>query len=121
MPFNNKISRYIVVKDTFCFVYGESTDPNPLYNIPIDSLRAVVEDPNKPHKRSITISPMPNTNLQGTSLETVLLLDVRGALAYQFTFDVSTDEEVTKRFVEAVDLANSIGKANDSKGGGGGK
>eukprot|EP00551_Chaetoceros_affinis_P002357 CAMPEP_0203636360 /NCGR_PEP_ID=MMETSP0088-20131115/2914_1 /ASSEMBLY_ACC=CAM_ASM_001087 /TAXON_ID=426623 /ORGANISM="Chaetoceros affinis, Strain CCMP159" /LENGTH=241 /DNA_ID=CAMNT_0050490471 /DNA_START=62 /DNA_END=787 /DNA_ORIENTATION=- len=108
-----EISRYIVLKDTFCFVYGEQTDPNPLYIVPIDSLNAVVEDPKKPHKRSITVSPMANTNLQGDTLETVLLLDVRGSLAYQFTFDTTDDEDVSKRFVEAVGLANSIGKAND--------
>lgn len=109
----SKILRYIVVKDGYCFIYGEKSDPSPLYNIPIESLKPFLEDPNKPHKTSITVSPSPNTNLQGDGLETVLLLDARGDLAYQFTFEVNTDGDIAKRFIGAIEKANIVGKSRD--------
>ena len=68
------------------------------------------EDPNKPHKTSLTVSPMPNSNLQGESYETVLLLDSKKSLAYQFTFRMSEDKSVADRFIEAVGRANATEK-----------
>ena len=103
------------MKDSLCFVYTEEFDPNPLYTIPIESLKAVKENTEKPHKRSITVSPRPNTNLQSEVLETVYLLDARDSLAYQFTFDVSSDKGIPDRFIQSVGHANLIGKSKDTK------
>jgi hypothetical protein len=95
-------------------VYCGKTDPNPVYNIPLETLQAVKEDPKMPHKRSMTVSPMPNTNLQSQNLVTVLLVDVRNVLAYQLTFDVSKDPSAAERFIQAVGYANAVGKSRDA-------
>lgn len=58
---------------------------------------------------------MPNTNKQSQALETVLLLDARNTLIYQFTFDVNKDKSLPERFIQAVCKANVIGKSNDLK------
>ena len=56
---------------------------------------------------------MANTNLQSQTLETILLLDARDSLAYQFTFDVTENKEIGDQFMVAVQHANRIGKAKD--------
>ena len=56
---------------------------------------------------------MANTNLQSQTLETILLLDARNSLAYQFTFDVSENKEIGNQFMLAVQNANRIGKSKD--------
>jgi len=110
-----EILRYIAVKDENCFVYGEKNSPNPIYNIPIEHLSGVKEDPNNPNKKSLTVSPMPNTNLQAQTLETVLLLDSTGNLVFQLSFDTSLDKDIANRFLASVANANMIGKSNDLK------
>lgn len=113
--FVHQIRRYVVIKDTFCFIYVDKSDPNPLYTIPIESLRAVKDDKKKPHKQSLIVSPLPNTNDQNNALETVILLDARNKFVYQFTFDITLGKDVCNQFIQAVEHANAIGKANDSK------
>jgi len=99
--------RYVVVKDGSIFVYTEETDIYPLYNIPLGSLRPVKENPKKPHKASVTISPMTNTNLQKQEFETVVLVDARNTLAHQFTFDVGRKKDSADEFLLAVENVNS--------------
>lgn len=108
-----EILRFIVLKEQHCFVYTEETDPGPIYTIPMGSLKPVVENPKKPHRRSVTVSPAPNTNVTKDSMVTVLLLDARGVLAYQFTFDVSQDKNVANKFVLAVQNINTVHKQQD--------
>ncbi len=110
-----EIERYVVVQDNTCFVYTESTDPSPLYTIPIESLKAVREDPRKPHKRSLTVRPKPNSSLQGCGLETILLLDDNDKLAFQFTFDLSRGKSLADDFMAAVVEANMAAKRMDAK------
>lgn len=64
-----------------------------------------MEDPNKPEKTSVTISP---TSSKGSraDLVTVLLRYHDGSHAYQFTFDTSNDRSVAKRFYGAVERAS---------------
>ncbi len=103
-----QVARYVVIKDNFCFVYGHVTDPNPIYSVPIDTLKAVKEDPNKPLNGSIRVSP-----IAGQTLQTFFLVDARDSIAYQFSFDVSKDAEIGNSFTIAVKNANRIGKAKD--------
>lgn len=106
-------ARYVIVKDNNCFVFTEETSTNPLYNIPLGSLQPMKEDPKKPHKSSITISPSVNTNLPGANCETILLLDAMGELAYQFTFLISKDKDLATRFILAVQNINAYAKTMD--------
>lgn len=96
--------RYIAVKDCVCFVYTDETSPTPIFSIPLSSLQAVKEDPKKPHKRSVTVSPMANSNVTSDSLETILLLDAHRKLAYQFTFDISLEgsKDLGERFQSVI-------------------
>ena len=74
---------------------------------------AVKEDPKKPHKKSRTVSPRPNTNLPSEALETVLLVDSMNALAYQLTFEVNLDKDIANNFIQAVGDANLNGKSKE--------
>jgi len=106
-------ARYVVLKDQNCFVFIEESATSPLYNIPLGSLQPVKEDPKKPHKRSVTFSPSVHTNLSSADHETVLLLDARGELAYQFTFDISQHKDLATRFICAVLNINAYDKTID--------
>lgn len=98
-----EVLRFILVTGNVIFVYGQKTDLGPLYAIDIASVRAVVEDPNKPDPHSYTVSPQIGTNKAGTFLTTVLLKDrFTGKQAYQISFDTSHDNSVVKRFMAAV-------------------
>ncbi len=110
-----EIERFIVIQDNTCFVYTESSDPSPLYTIPIESLKPVREDPLNPHKRSLTVRPKPNSSLQGSELETILLLDDNDKLAFQFTFDLSRGKSLADDFMAAVLEANMAAKRIDTK------
>lgn len=97
--------RYVVVKDDVLFVYAEKTDPSYLYTVPLGSVKAIKEDPKKPHKRSVTVSPGYGMGIdrQDENLETALLLDGRGKLVLQVTFNCKDDTtDITNRFVSAV-------------------
>jgi hypothetical protein len=76
-----------LIKGDSCFVYGEESDPSPIYAIPLDDLYAIHEDPDNPDKGSITINPMP-TNKPPKNLVTVLLkYKENRKQAYQFMFN----------------------------------
>jgi hypothetical protein len=109
-----EVTRYVFVKGNCIFVYGQETDPSPLYAIPLETVQAVKEDPKKLDKHSVTISPRVNTNEARENLLTILLSNpnpnpnkTTRKHAYQFTFDVSHDKSVAKRFLE---LVNFVGK-----------
>lgn len=106
-----EVKKYMVVKAGSCFVYGEESDPSPMYSIPLNEVFAVLEDRNKPEKGSITISPIPNSNLPREGLVTVLLKYRKNKKqAYQFTFDTkATDKSFPKRFMELVEQAQMKG------------
>eukprot|EP00979_Chaetoceros_neogracilis_P001114 scaffold197_cov268-Chaetoceros_neogracile.AAC.29 len=90
----------------------EEADPNYIYTVPLSSLKAVKENPKKPHKRSMTVSPGfgQGVDRQGDNLVNILLLDARDKLAYQITLDTIHDEGVADRFVLAVENINSAEK-----------
>jgi hypothetical protein len=101
-----EVKKYALIKGESCFIYGEETDPSPLYAIPLSDLKAVLEDRDHPDPGSITISPMPDTNKSRPEMVTVLLKSkLDGSQQYQFTFDTSKDRSRPKRFMEAVERA----------------
>jgi hypothetical protein len=112
-----EIMRYIAVKDDVLFVYAEKTDPTYLYSIPLETLQAVKEDPKKPHKRSVTISPGYGSGIsrQDDNIENALLLDAQGKLVYQITFNCKDDKEITNRFITAVTSVNLVEKKGGEK------
>mmetsp|Transcript_16699 Transcript_16699/g.23668 ORF Transcript_16699/g.23668 Transcript_16699/m.23668 type:complete len:248 (-) Transcript_16699:184-927(-) len=110
-----EILRYVVIQSNFCYVYAEETDLSPIYVIPLGSLLAVKEDPKSPNPRSFTVSPLPNTNMSKSTMTTVLLTDAKGALAYQFTFDNSSDTKRSDRFIAAVENVNMMTKKGDKE------
>jgi hypothetical protein len=98
-----EVKKYCLVKGDTCFIYGYETDNKPLYVIPIDDLYAIQEDPNEPDKGSITISPVPDTNMPRKEMVTILLkYNSNSQQAYQFTFDTERDPTLAKRFLDVV-------------------
>lgn len=101
-----EVRKYILVKAGTCFVFGEKTDPSPLYAIPLDEMTAVQEDPNHPDPAGVTVSPMPDTNKPRDGMITVMLkYKTNGKQAYQFTFDTISngcDRTIPKRFMDLV-------------------
>jgi hypothetical protein len=98
-----EVSRFVFVKGNCIFVYGQQTDPSPLYAIQLETVIAMKEDPNKPDKHSYTISPRVNTNEARENLVTILLKDRKtGKQAYQVTFDTTDDKSVAKRFLDVL-------------------
>lgn len=85
----------------------------PLYSIPLEEVEPVLENPLRPDKTSVTISPTPNSNMCKEDMKTVLLKYHDGKQAYQFTFNAHEDKSVAKRFVDAVERAS--GKGTSSK------
>ena len=102
--------KYIMIKAGTCFVFGQESDPSPLYAIPLDdSIMAVKEDPDNPDPGSMTIDPLPNTNKQPKEIVTILLkYRTNGKQAYQFSFDTRTcDRSLPKRFMDLVEKSGS--------------
>lgn len=100
-----EVLRYVFVKANCIFVYGQETDPSPLYAIQLETVRAIEEDPKNPDNNSFTISPRIKTNETGESLVTILLKDRKsGKQAYQFTFDTTSDKSVGKRFLDVINF-----------------
>ena len=98
-----EVLRFVFVKANVIFIYGQETDPSPLYAIPLESVTALQEDPKNPDKDSFTISPRVNTNETGHNLVTILLKDKKtGKQAYQFTFDTSNDPGIGKRCLDTI-------------------
>ena len=99
-----EVKRFVVIKGNSCFVFTEETEIQPLYAIPLDDVRPVMEDPKKPDKFSVTISPT-SAKAANADLVTVLLKYRDGSHAYQFTFDTSKDRSLAKRFYDVVQNA----------------
>jgi hypothetical protein len=103
-----EIQRYILLTDhNLLFVYAESTDPSPLYSIPLIGLIPQIEDVNHRDVNSTTISPgTEGTNMRMNSLETVLLYDKNGKIQYQLAFDTTNEDGgekgIAERFVTAI-------------------
>jgi hypothetical protein len=123
-----EVKRYIVImKDSHViFVYGDDDmSLLPMYTIPIDELDCLHEDPNNPSFYSHTISPEANPGLLGEpfsnnktkgSLDTILLLDGKGKIAFQLAFDRSEEgESVLDTFMKAVVQASSPSKRKEVK------
>ena len=103
-----EVKYYVLVKDGLAYIYVSETDPKPLYAVELAAFYAVLEDPRNPDPRSVTISPVPNTNLPRESMKTVLLKSrTTGKQSYQFTFDTEHDATLAQVFV---DLVNHAGK-----------
>jgi hypothetical protein len=104
-----EVKKYVLIKAGSCFVYGEESDPSPIYAIPLDNVFSVLEDRDKPDKGSITISPLPGSNKPPEGMVTVLLkYRENGKQAYQFTFDTDCyDKALPKRFMDLVDRSQT--------------
>lgn len=100
-----EVKKYILIKAGTCFVYGEHTDPSPIYAIPLNEMTCLLENPNRLDKFSVTISPLPDSNRSPPWMVTVLLkYRNSGKQAYQFTFDTQRcHEETPRRFMDLVD------------------
>ena len=98
-----EVARFVLVKGNGIFVFGQDTDPSPLYAISLDSIVAVPDDPKNPDRNSFTISPRINTNEARKNLITILLKD-RGTneQTYQIAFDTSSDKALAKRFLDVL-------------------
>lgn len=98
-----EVTRYVFVKGNCIFIYGEATAPVPLYAILIGTVRAEQEDPKNPDSNSHTVSPQANNNEAAENLVTVLLRDKETErIAYQVTFDTTSDKSVAKRFLDII-------------------
>lgn len=107
-----EIRRFLFVRGNCIFVYGEKSDPLPLYAIEIQNLRAEIEDPKNPDKYSFTVSPQANTNLPSSDYTTVLLKEKNSRKqSYQITFDTSKDKSLVKSFMDVLSTnAKSYGQ-----------
>ncbi len=100
-----EVARFVFVKGNCIFVYGQDTDPSPLYVFELGSIIAIQEDPKHPEKSSFTISPRLNTNEARENLVTILLKDsTSGQQLYQITFDTSNDKTVAMRFMDVLQV-----------------
>lgn len=108
-----EVKYYVLVKDGLAYIYVAETDPKPLYAIELERYSAVLEDPRNPDKGSVTISPLPNTNLPKETFKTILLkARDTGKQAYQFTFDTEHDAQLANVFK---DLVNNLPKKATNK------
>lgn len=102
-----EVKRYVMIVDSNIFVYMDSSDKSPpLYIISLDDMDLMKEDSNNPNFYSHTISPeanagLPFANKSKESLETFLLLDSRGNIAFQFAFDKNeANGDVVDKFID---------------------
>lgn len=90
------------------FVYTDINDPSPLYTIPMSDLSPCKEDRDNPDFYSHTISPEANTGLpfenqSKESLETVLLKDRDGIIAFQLAFDKNeVGDDAVEKFLACI-------------------
>ena len=96
-----EVLRFVVIKGGCIFVFAEQTSLSPLYGIPLETVRPVMEDPSKPDKASVTVSPTFRGRTNG-AMTTVLLKYRDNKQAFQFTFDTSKDLSLAHRFYEVV-------------------
>lgn len=98
-----EVRRYVLLKGNCIFIFGDKTDPKPLYVIELQNIRAEIEDVDKPDKFSYSIGPQPGSNKPGSHYVTVLLKDAKsGKQAYQMTFDNRNDKSLIKRFMDVL-------------------
>lgn len=103
-----EVKKYCLVKGDSCFIYGDETDPKPLYAIPLDDLYPILEDPNNPDKESTTLSPMPGTNKPRKEMVTIMLkYKSSNEQAFQFTFDTANNPALATRFFDVVQNCGS--------------
>ena len=96
-----EVRRYVFLRADAVFVYGEKSDPRPLYVIELPRYRAEIEDPAEPDRHSFTVSPQAGTNLPAPYYATVLLKEKHSKkVSYQITFDTRNDKSVMKRFMD---------------------
>jgi hypothetical protein len=107
-----EVKRHVVVVEGSCYIFADETDTSPLYSIDVTNLRAVKEDVRRPHFRSHTVSPgartgLPKANQSRETLGTVLLLDTKGKIAFQLTFDsLLSGDDVVLRFLKSIAGSN---------------
>lgn len=97
-----EVVRFIFLRGNCLFIYGQKSDPKPLFVIEISEVRAEIENPKTPHTNSYTISPQHGNNMTGLDFVTVLLLDkalTSTNQLYQITFDASSDKSIAQKFV----------------------
>jgi len=103
-----EVKKFVLIKGSSCFVYGDEHDGSPLYAIPLNEFDAVQEDPNRLDPASVTISPRPGDHKPRKGFVTVLLKNRKdGSQAYQLTFDTNSDPGIVKRFLDIVENARS--------------
>lgn len=112
-----EVARFVFVKGNCIFIYGQASDPSPLYAIQLESVIVVQENPKFPEKTSFTISPQINSNDARKNLVTVLLKDrLTKEQVYQITFDTSKDKSLAKRFLDVLQVnAANFGVAQDTE------
>lgn len=89
-------------------MFTEQNDPAPIYAIPLDEVYAIMEDPKRPDKGSVTISPTVNKNMSKEDLRTVLFKYKKdSSQAFQFTFNTHSDKSLAKRFLDTVERCSS--------------
>jgi len=106
-----EVKRHILVADRNIFVFLDVMGHSPLYTLTLSDLVPEIEDPNNPDFYSHTISPEANTGFRTMafaaqskeSLESVLLKNRKGKIAFQFVFDKSVvGDDVVDRFLAAI-------------------
>lgn len=106
-----EVKRYIAVVEGSCYIFADSTDPSPLYTIPLNNLHLMREDSSRPHFRSHTVSPeantgLPRANQSRETLETALLIDTKGKICFQLTFDsLISGGDVLDRFASSIEIS----------------
>lgn len=105
---NSQVLRFVLIKGDCCFVFTEQDDPAPIYAIPLDEVYPLLENPKRPDKGSITISPTANGNMSKSDLVTILFKYKKdGSQAFQFTFNTHSDKSIAKRFLDTVERCSS--------------
>ena len=89
-------------KDTTIYVYASVSDPSPLYTLSVDeNCTAFIEDRTRPDRSSVTVSPLPDTNLAPLHFVTVLLQTAnhrsKRRTIHQFTLDTTNDSSLPER------------------------
>lgn len=90
---SEKKQRFVLIKGTACFVFESESAPAPTYAIPLARLKAEGQESNG-------------------NRTTVNLLSTLGDLEYEFIFDTKDNKNISQNFIDAVNLAASIGEEN---------
>lgn len=108
-----EVEHFVVVAGASVFVFLRETDQRPLYALDLrECARYVREDPKRQHKQSVTISPLPKTNLPRPTLVTFLLW--QNDQIYQITVDAEFDKLAGDDFERALQRGRK-GKVQTAK------